>query len=134
MQYNDLNRGKIQNREFASQIRDFTNLRWGNTTPTDIDGFVEFGDKLFFVIEVKYNDTKLPYGQRLAIERLVDAIERSQRVCYGIVAIHKTDGDIDVGGCEVVEYRFQGEWHKPRKYVTVKVMIDYLHEKHIAPL
>ena len=46
-------RGKIGNRRRALQIRDFTGLRWGNITPTDIDALIDFGDKVFVFIEVK---------------------------------------------------------------------------------
>ena len=36
----DLDRGKIRNRECAGQLKDFSGLRFGKITPTDIDGFV----------------------------------------------------------------------------------------------
>ena len=39
---------------------DFTGLRWGKITPTDIDGFVEIRDKAYVFIEVKYSNTFAP--------------------------------------------------------------------------
>ena len=44
-------RGVIRNRQFAQQLRDFSGLRFGKITPTDIDGFMDFGDRLFVVLE-----------------------------------------------------------------------------------
>jgi len=40
-------RGKIEHRDRARQIRDFSNLRYGNITPTDIDGLIEYQNKCF---------------------------------------------------------------------------------------
>lgn len=44
MNYTNENRGKIQNEEFARRIIDFSGMRYGNITPTDIDGVIEYHD------------------------------------------------------------------------------------------
>ena len=45
-------RGVIHNRERGAQIRDYSGLRFGNITPTDIDGFMDFGGRVFVVFEL----------------------------------------------------------------------------------
>ena len=72
MFYDDANRGVIQNRERARQIIDFSGLRYGNITPTDIDGCIEYQDKGVAFIEIKHRDSPMPKGQELALTRLVD--------------------------------------------------------------
>lgn len=69
---NDSERGKIRNREHVP-VKDFSGLRYGKITPTDIDGFVEFKDKIFILLELKFGDSVLKYGQRTALERGCDA-------------------------------------------------------------
>jgi len=106
-------RGEIRNREYATQIRDFTKLRYKNITPTDIDGFTEFGGKLMIFIEAKHNGAPLPFGQRLAFERLCDAVQRGGIHCFYFVVSHNCDGDVDYSETTVVEYRWMGQWRKP---------------------
>jgi hypothetical protein len=119
-----MDRGKIINRNFASQIRDFSGLRFGNITPTDIDGFIDFQNNCFIVMEFKHKDSKLPFGQKLAIERLVDNLEAAGKKCIGIVAEHDTSGDIDCANCYVREYRYRKQWYPKPIPTTVKQLID----------
>lgn len=123
----DENRGKIIHRERSRQINDFCGLRWGNITPTDIDGFVDFQDRIFVFIEVKYEDIELPRGQKLALERLCDACESSEKHSLVLVARHSiidVNNDVDVSLLLVDEYRTMGKWQKPLKQITVKEAID----------
>lgn len=113
-------RGAIYNRDRAAQLRDFTSLRWRNITPTDIDAFVDFGGKAFVVIETKRKGNALPNGQRLAIERLIDALSVSGAAAIALIAEHEAEEDIDVSKCTVVEYRFKGRWRKPRSVSEVQ--------------
>ena len=50
MEYQNNNRGVIQNRDRKKQIIDFSGLKYGKITPTDIDGLIEYKDKamMFF--------------------------------------------------------------------------------------
>ena len=135
-------RGEINNRERAKQLRDFSGLRFPDgITPTDVDGFLpcgfqgllDFKNKLFIFLEFKYRNVELRPGQRWAFERVCDAIKDIP--VYFIVAKHEVDDcgkDIPADKCVVVEYRFKGEWHTPhKKEWTVKEFIDkalILHE------
>jgi hypothetical protein len=62
MNYDSLNRGKIQYRERARQIIDFSGIRYDNITPTDIDGFFEKADKAFVFYEYKLEGCEMPHG------------------------------------------------------------------------
>jgi len=119
-----LERGKIRNREYSTQVRDFSGLRFGNITPTDIDGLIEYQDKAYVFIETKYRDSKLPDGQRLAFERLCDDLQRVKPTLL-IIASHETDGDIDVAETKVTEYRFKGKWRN-RIGTTKELIIAFL--------
>ena len=121
-------RGEIQNRERAKQLRDFTGLKWGNITPTDIDGFVEFRDKLHVYMEFKVSDTKLQEGQRKALERACDAATTPERQAVALILEHDTppEQDIDCAACPVREYRYQREWREPVNPITCKEAIDVL--------
>lgn len=122
-------RGAIRNRELATQLRDFTGLRFGAITPTDIDGFLEFGDRLFIVFETKHAGRDLPKGQRLAIERLIDAIAESGCEAIALIGEHDTQGDIDFANCPMREYRYQGKWRRPKTPTTFKQAVDYMRSK-----
>lgn len=119
-------RGVIRNREFAQQIRDFSGLRFGKITPTDIDAFLDFGDRLFVIIEGKHAGATLPHGQQLAIARLVDACHcPPRRIATAIIVDHYGSGDIDYAVCSVRAYRWAGVWRNPlRKRMQLREAVD----------
>jgi len=107
-----MQRGKIQNRKRAKQIKDFSGLRWDKITPTDLDAFVEFDNQIFIFIELKYREKQIDGGQKLAFERLVDIVGKEKEAIL-IVARHEVDDpekDIDAANCEVIKYRFREKW------------------------
>ena len=116
-------RGTIRNRAIANIVRNYLGLRWRNITPTDLDGFIDFGNKCFVIIELKFGQANVPNGQALAIERLADSIEESGKCSIAIVARYETCGDIDVAMCIVEKIRFNHRWIQIGK-VTVKNLID----------
>jgi len=122
-------RGEIRNRKFANQVRDFKGMRWRNITPTDIDGFCDFGNELFVFIEWKFGDTQMPSGQALALERLCGACRKAGIPSYVLLAHHQDAGDIDCANAECIDY-YGNEWHKLKQSQTVKELIDYLIRKH----
>lgn len=119
-------RGLIRNREFAQQIRDFSGLRWGKITPTDIDLFIEFDDTLYVLAEGKHGNAHLPYGQRLAFQRLIDALHHPPRISIGFIVSHDCQGDIDFAELPVREFRFRGEWRTPRVPITLVQAINII--------
>jgi len=122
-------RGQITFRDRARQIRDFSGLLFGNITPTDIDGLIEYHGKAYVFIEVKLSDAILPDGQRLALERLTDDLHRVKPTLL-IVARHDVvnpDDDIDVAIAIVAEYRYKGHKHEGCTE-TVKELINRFFE------
>ena len=122
-------RGAIRNRQLAMQIRDFRGLRFGSITPTDIDGFLEFGDRLFVFIEGKRDGAPLANGQMLALARLADACHcPPRRFATVIVVDHPTsDDDIDYAIATVRIWRWGGEWRKPlQQGIKLREAIDRL--------
>ena len=123
-------RGKIKHTKRAQQINDFSGLNMGyNITPTDIDGLIEYRNQKYVFFEVKYQQAELPYGQRLALERLVVDTAKSGKKSIAIVCEHDvkyTDEDVDVAIAkvrEVYSYRTR-KWTMPAKYTTVKQLIQ----------
>jgi len=125
-----MDRGKIRNREQAQQIRDFSGLRWGTITPTDIDGYFEMNNELFVFVEIKFAGRELPYGQKLALERLVDIIPKDKKAIL-IVAGHNenTCTDIDAANCQVMRYRYAANWYLPKEEKTLKQFLDTFIDK-----
>lgn len=122
-------RGVIQNTARKQQIIDFRNLRYGNITPTDVDAAIEYKDKAWILIEYKYGDAKLPYGQRLALERLIKDAEIAGKEAIAIVAehdVHDTLKSVPGDLCMVREicYKQDYKWRPPKFKCTVKQMVD----------
>ena len=118
-------RGEIRNRAYAQQLRNFSGMNWGKITPTDIDGYVEFGDKVFVFFETKFGSAKMPRGQELALERLVDAVGATRHALL-VVATHNTPPteDLQFHDCVVAKYRHCGRWHTPTNGITLREIVD----------
>jgi len=121
-----IERGKIRNKEIAKQLKDFSNLRFENVTPTDIDGFIEFNNCIYILIEAKFLEDKLPEGQERALINLVDTIFESSKKGILIIAIHNQplEQDIPFYKCLVSRYRSRKSWYSPKKEMTIKNLID----------
>jgi hypothetical protein len=130
-------RGVIRNREYSLQVKDFSGLRWGNITPTDIDIpeiplFIDFGNRLFIWGELKHGVSEPTPGQRLAFERICDACERGKVPTYFLIAKHNDTGDINVAVAIVSEYRHSFVWKKTKRLITVREVVDILRTKHLG--
>jgi len=125
-------RGKIRDRDSATQVRDFTGLQFGTITPTDINSFADFLNKIFIFIEAKYGEAELPYGQQLAFERLCDACQKGGLETYFFIAEHHevTTNDIDFANCIIRKFRYKGEWRSPKKETTVRYAIEQILKKN----
>ena len=129
-------RGTIRHVARKQQINDFSGLRYGNITPTDIDGLIEYRGKYWIFIEVKYMDTILPFGQRLALERMVVDTSMGGKCSVAIVAehnMHDVKKSVLVAGCNVREYYYgrsgrASKWQYPKQPMTVHRLIDRFFE------
>ena len=125
-------RGEIGNRELASQIRSFRGLRFNNITPTDIDGLIEYKKKGYILFELKRTGAILPDGQRWAIERMVDDLNKT-KPSIGLIAEHdnKPPEDIDAANSIVKEYRYEGSWHLYKNRMTLRDAIGGFIDKKL---
>jgi len=131
MKYSDENRGIIQDRKNFSRIRDFSGLKYGKITPTDIDAIIDFGNKAVVIIETKFGNSQMPLGQRIALERLADTVDESGRRGLAIVASYNNqEGDIDFASAIVSEYRTCHRWKTTKNSLTVRELIDNFLEYH----
>lgn len=119
----------IRNREYAQQIKDFSGLRYGPISPSDIDCCLEFNNKLILFIECKYGTTPLPTGQRIMLERLSD---NCKIPCVVIVCNHNFSGDIDMANTTVTAYRENANWFTDVPEVTLREMIDIFRRKYLG--
>lgn len=126
MVYNSENRGVIQNRERKQQIIDFSGLRFGKITPTDIDGFIEYQDKAMIFLEYKFSDAALPYGQKLALQRLADNNQDAGKDSVIFVCEHDVSDckqDIIADKAVVREFYYNHKWYPDNKH-TINEKID----------
>jgi len=129
-----IERGAIRNRSRAKQLRDFTGLRFGKITPTDIDGFLEFNDTLFVYFEAKQVGATMPYGQKLALTRQCNAIDGTEndqhvtRMAALIVIEHDTeaDQDVDYAKAKVTSVYRNREWRTPSRGITGREAVECL--------
>jgi len=120
----DVPLGGLRNKDFARQLRDFTGLTFGKISPTDIDAFLDFGGKLFVFIEGKHGTAMPPFGQKLALERIVNACQAGGVETLLLLASHDTKGDVDYASLPVTRLFHKGKWRPPHKAITVRQAID----------
>lgn len=89
MDYTDENRGIIQFQDRFNQPLLFQGMTFDKICPTDIDAFTEYHNRFFIIMEVKYQDAPLSYGQETALSRLVDAIQESHRIAVLFICRHQ---------------------------------------------
>ena len=118
-------RGVISNAARKQQIIDFGGLRFGNITPTDIDGMIEYHGKAYAILEFKYGDAALPYGQRLCLERMVRDFGKTGKHAIAVVAehsVHDTNESIPAAQSRVRELYSTGMnelfWRPPAREMT----------------
>ena len=122
-----------RNREYGSQLKDFSGLRWGAISPTDIDAILEFSNRLFIIVEAKYKNAQVPFGQKLCLERLCDAInDPPNKHCLILLTSHESDGDIDMGLTVVTQVRENGVWAKEIPEISLRDLIDIMRRKYLG--
>ena len=114
------NRGVLQFPQTYLDLPTWKKIRYGNATGTDIDYFLELGDKIFIVIEYKRHENEIP-GQALALLRLVDALIDAGKHSLLINALQNAN---DIGDFKVLRYRSRKTWYFPEKEKTCKQICD----------
>ena len=120
--YKDARRGK--------QLVLFDDLYYdSNVAPMDIDGMIEYHNRKRVFVEVKLKNTLVPYGERIAMERLVNDCALAGKEGIAIVADHNVfdkGQDIYMSECLVREIYHSKErkWRPPKRMMTVKTLVD----------
>jgi len=126
-------RGAIRDAKKIARLRDFTGLRFGKITPTDVDGLLEFRGKCYVLMEAKHGSAPLPDGQRIAYERLADDLMVAGKPMLVLHLIEMGPEPIDYAKCLVVRARVGGEWTQRYSGITCREAIDrFLRENGIV--
>ena len=86
----------IKNRNKVKQVIDFTGVQNGKLHPSDIDGVLEFDNKVLILIEVKRKFKPIPTGQRLLLERISDSWHTNEKSIVLKVEHECDDDSIDI--------------------------------------
>lgn len=113
----------------------FEGLRWGTIGPTDIDLVVDFGGRGWIFGEVKHEHArehahpgrpgrpgKLPTGQALLLERLVD-LARPAAVAVLLVHDYPPEVDVVAADCVVASYYYTSTWYVPGRPVAFREFV-----------
>lgn len=124
-----MSRGEILHRNRIKQIIEFSGMRWGNITPTDIDGVIEYHNIGWVWIEVKGANIAVPRGQKLAMERFVVDVSNGNKQGVAIVSTHHENDankNILLSKCDVSEYFWseKKKWAAPRYECNVLYFVS----------
>lgn len=85
--------------------------------PTDIDAMIEYKNKAYIFIEVKYRDKEMSTGQRIAIERLVNDTGKNKWAIALLVnhSQNNTKQPVILRDCTVqaLYYSKERKWRQP---------------------
>ena len=120
-------RGEINYSGRFKQLISFHGIkRHRNITPTDIDALIDYNGNAFIFFEGKHENKDLDFGQKKAIENLVNGLSESGRPSCCFVFKHNSNvNDIVIAkDCLVTEIYFQGKWKCDIKKRTVLQCIE----------
>lgn len=82
-------RGVYTNPNRGKQLLRFDGMRFlDSITPTDIDGLIEVRDQIIVFFEAKLQNKEVPFGQKLALERLVKDAGKAGKHAIAIIGEH----------------------------------------------
>lgn len=121
---------RINNPQRMKQLIDFRDLAVDEYIyPTDIDGLIEYKDSEYIIFEVKYGNAEVPFGQKLALQRMVDDFTKTGKQAVVFICEHTVrnpEKPVVAAWCKVREIYYGGEkqWRKPTKEITVREAVD----------
>ena len=124
MEYTEENRGKVQAPKRAHQFISFEGMKYGTISPTDVDALIEHNGN-FILYEYKLAGKDLPFGQKLALTRLVDGLSKTSRHAVLFVCEHnEQDPEKDINGASAIvrSVYWKGRWHTCKESKTAKNM------------
>ena len=101
----------------------------GYIYPTDIDGIIEYKDSEYIIFEIKYKDSGLSVGQRLALERMVKDFETAGKRAIVMICEHNVSDctkPVYAALCKVREVYCSGDchWRRLKNKIRVKDAIE----------
>ena len=104
---NNDKRGSIKYPDRYKQLIDFSGLqRMRKITPTDIDGFIDYGGNAFVIIEGKHESKDIDYGQRLCMENIVKAFKKAKKIAIAFIFKHSKNSDEIIYASEQRVYEY----------------------------
>ena len=124
-----MERGVYQYESRGRQLLRFDGVRYGNITPTDIDGIIDYKNRVWILFEAKLAGKSVPAGQRLALERLIQNAKRAGKHGLAMIIEHNVSDctrDVFVTDCMVREvYTTENmDWRPPKWRIGAKDMAD----------
>ena len=113
--------------ERNSQIIDFAGLnRRRGITPTDIDGFIDYGGNAFIYFDAKIDGVPVSKGQRMAYENIVNSHRKAGNRAVAFIFRHNTPHEESVIASEgiVDEIYTTSGWEKRKDRQTVIELIE----------
>ena len=121
---------RIKNPYYAKQLIDFQGLGLdGGLYPTDIDALIEYHDMEYILVEVKYKNKRVPYSQKLAIQRMIEDFTKAGKRAIALIAEHYESDPrkpVIAASCKVRElyYGKECQWRAPTYDITVRQAVD----------
>jgi hypothetical protein len=78
-------------------------------------------------INLKHGENPLPYGQKLALERIIDDLSKNGKKAVCIVGRHNIEDpnqDINVAEQPLAQYYINQQWVEPEQKITVYEYIE----------
>jgi hypothetical protein len=123
-------RGVYEHPNRGKQLLRFDGMRFlDSITPTDIDALIEVRNQIVVFFEAKLKDKEVPFGQKLALERLVKNAGMAGKHAIAIIGEHNvTDPSEDVFLKDLlVREVFTTErmqWRPPKRKLYAKEAAD----------
>lgn len=102
--------------ERGKQLVLFDGMEYENgMRPTDIDLLIEYDDTAYVFGDLKYRDTPVTRGQRLALERMARDFRAAGKAVFCFIAEHDVPVGQDVHAKDAIvrEYYRDGRWRCP---------------------
>lgn len=120
-------RGRIKHLDRYKQLISYEGLeRRRKITPTDIDGMIDYRGNAFIFLEGKLEDKEIDYGQKLAIENIINGLSESGRPSCCLIFRHnkKPEELIIAKECIVSDIYYQHKW----RYYNKQNVLYYIEE------
>jgi hypothetical protein len=124
----NIERGDIKDVNRYKQLISYAGLeRRRKITPTDIDGLIDYNGNSFIYMEGKMTGKAIDYGQKKALQNLIDSHEKAGNPSIAIIFRHDEPPDQKIIAKDklISEIYYKGEWRPPSKVgITVLEFIE----------